>query len=99
MKTMIIVDIPETENIADPLSPFNIKVILDYGDKVIAEKGEIYSGTPAAENTEVILDMPKNEMRCPHCDAILGGACDYTPRFCSHCGNILTGGWKRGVLQ
>lgn len=41
MKISVIVDVPEDENIIDPLSPFETKIQLDYGDTVLYLDGEV----------------------------------------------------------
>lgn len=41
MKAIVLIDIPE-DNSLDMLSPFNTKVTLDYGDKVLELSGEVY---------------------------------------------------------
>ena len=40
MKAIVIIDIPEDSSL-DILSPFNTKVTLDYGDKVIELRGDV----------------------------------------------------------
>lgn len=40
MKAIVLIDIPE-DNSLDMLSPFNTKVTLDYGDKVIELSGDV----------------------------------------------------------
>lgn len=47
MNMTITVDVPEKEleNIIEPLEPFEVKVSLDYGDKVIYVNGKIDKDT------------------------------------------------------
>ena len=40
MKAIVLIDIPEDDSL-DMLSPFNTKVILDYGDKVLELSGNV----------------------------------------------------------
>lgn len=97
MKAMVIIDIPEDKKIINPLTPFEAKVTLDYGDEVIYLNGEVHSiATESQDNTNVILDIYDNLMRCPHCNEIIGSACDWTPNFCCECGGVLTGGNGKG---
>ena len=42
MKAIVLIDIPE-DNSLDILSPFNTKVTLDYGDKVLELNGEVHA--------------------------------------------------------
>ena len=93
MKAMVIVDIPENENVNDLFAPFNTKVTLDYGSEVIYLEGEVHPiATDSQGDTDVILDTYDNLMRCPHCNQFIGSAHDWTPNFCCECGGVLTGG-------
>ena len=97
MKAMVIVDIPENENVNDLFAPFNTKVTLDYGSEVIYLEGEVHPiATDSQGDTDVILDTYDNFMRCPHCNQFIGSAHDWTPNFCCECGGILTGGNGKG---
>ena len=40
MKVIVLIDIPEDDSL-DMLSPFNTKVTLDYGDKVLELSGDV----------------------------------------------------------
>ena len=40
MKAIVLIDIPEDDSL-DMLSPFNTKVTLDYGDKVLELSGNV----------------------------------------------------------
>ena len=93
MKAMVVIDIPEREKIPYPLSPFNVKVTLDYGDEVVYLGGEVRPLPIENQvDTDVVLDTYNNLMKCPCCDEILGTAYDWTPNFCCECGSVLTGG-------
>ena len=97
MKAIVIVDIPESGKISNLLTPFDTKVTLDYGDEVVYLKGEVRSiATEFQGDTDVILDTYDNHMKCPHCNEIIGSACDWTPNFCCECGGVLTGGNGKG---
>lgn len=53
MKAIVLVDIPEDDAL-DMLSPFNTKVTLDYGDKVLELSGEVRA---IPEKKEPIKDI------------------------------------------
>lgn len=99
MKAMIVVDIPENKNITNPLTPFNTKVILDYGNEVLELHGEVHSAASEhKDNSSVILDTQTNRMICNNCGAIVGSANDLVPRYCQVCGKELSGGYIRRKL-